>query len=242
MNDAEWQEWFLGQFTKNSTRRWRVHQGDGGACYKECRSCHRLLPTDAFYPHTGGRDGLRSRCKSCMLQIQLARYSKNPDEMRERARQYRRQHIDKARSTSREWHRTHREALLVRGARWRETNRVRVRERARICAARYRVECPDKVRARNAARAARRYGRTTTVGSERVDPVEIFERDKWHCKLCKCKTPRELQGSLAPSAPSLDHIIPLVLGGPHTRRNLQCLCRTCNIKKRHNYEGQLAFA
>jgi hypothetical protein len=68
-------------------------------------------------------------------------------------------------------------------------------------------------------------------GAERFDPAEIFERDRWECRLCGCDTPRSLRGTKDWHAPELDHIAPLSLGGKHTRENTQCLCRACNQEK-----------
>jgi len=74
---------------------------------------------------------------------------------------------------------------------------------------------------------------------EMFDPVEIFERDKWRCQLCGRKTPKPLRGTTDDCAPELDHIIPLALGGSHTRANVQCLCRRCNQEKGATVLGQL---
>jgi len=93
-------------------------------------------------------------------------------------------------------------------------------------------------------RETQRRRRATQNGCarERFKATDIFERDKWRCRLCRCKTPRDLQGTMEPNAPVLDHVIPLKLGGPHTKANTQCLCRHCNSAKSAKYQGQLAFA
>jgi len=66
---------------------------------------------------------------------------------------------------------------------------------------------------------------------ERIDPIKIFKRDNWKCKLCDIDTPRTLRGTIEDNAPELDHIMPLALGGSHTANNVQCLCRKCNCDK-----------
>jgi hypothetical protein len=66
---------------------------------------------------------------------------------------------------------------------------------------------------------------------ERFGRLEIFERDGWRCGICGQPTPRWLIGSNDPQRPTLDHIIPLSRGGEHSRRNAQCACWRCNIKK-----------
>lgn len=77
------------------------------------------------------------------------------------------------------------------------------------------------------------------VLSERFDPLEILARDKWKCQLCGAKTPKEKRGTYDDNAPELDHIIPLSLGGPHTKANTQCACRKCNQAKSNRPLGQM---
>lgn len=71
--------------------------------------------------------------------------------------------------------------------------------------------------------------RTTMV--EDVSPVQIFKRDGWRCVYCGISTPRSLRGSNESEAPELEHMRPLSRGGAHTRANLACACRRCNMQK-----------
>lgn len=77
------------------------------------------------------------------------------------------------------------------------------------------------------------------VTVERVDPLQVFDRDKWRCQLCGCKTPKALRGTIRARAPELDHIVPLSLGGEHSYRNTQCACRSCNGAKGGKALGQM---
>lgn len=61
--------------------------------------------------------------------------------------------------------------------------------------------------------------------------LEILERDRWICQRCGCKTPQHLRGSKAQNAPEVDHKIPVIRGGGHTRENCWCLCHQCNHAK-----------
>lgn len=74
---------------------------------------------------------------------------------------------------------------------------------------------------------------------ERVDPLQVFERDGWRCQICHRSTPRRLRGTMHDMAPELDHIVPLSKGGEHSYRNTQCSCRKCNGSKRDSVYGQL---
>jgi hypothetical protein len=79
-----------------------------------------------------------------------------------------------------------------------------------------------------ADRADKARRRAACRDGERLDPLEVFMRDGWHCSYCKCSTPSSSRGTLKANAPELDHIVPLARGGKHTRANTQLLCRKCN--------------
>ena len=98
-----------------------------------------------------------------------------------------------------------------------------------------------KGRARKKLYKTLRRRRELTV-FEAVDPIAVFERDKWTCQICRAKTPRARRGTNEPNAPELDHIIPLAKGGSHTWVNLQCACRRCNGAKGDRPMGQLLLA
>ena len=83
---------------------------------------------------------------------------------------------------------------------------------------------------RNAAHRARRQLRISNAAYERFTRREIFERDGWLCQLCGDPVERG-PGATRNLSPSLDHVVPLVRGGGHTRANVQCAHWICNSKK-----------
>ncbi|MGQ3212992.1 MAG: HNH endonuclease [Shinella sp.] len=95
------------------------------------------------------------------------------------------------------------------------------------------VYCSTACSRRNARRIGRKKerARLRTQAVENVNPITVFERDKWKCQSCGVKTPRKLRGTFDVRAPELDHIMPLSLGGAHSYMNTQCLCRGCNAAK-----------
>lgn len=74
---------------------------------------------------------------------------------------------------------------------------------------------------------------------ENFTDLEIFERDRWRCHLCGCRTPRRSVGTNAAHAPTIDHVIALANGGAHARWNVRCACRQCNSLKAHH--GQIGL-
>jgi 5-methylcytosine-specific restriction endonuclease McrA len=81
------------------------------------------------------------------------------------------------------------------------------------------------------AEKVRRRVRVRAQTTELVDPLAVFERDGWTCRICSRPTPACLRGSTDHRAPELDHIIPLARGGAHSYANTQCACRKCNGDK-----------
>jgi hypothetical protein len=65
---------------------------------------------------------------------------------------------------------------------------------------------------------------------ERFRKQEIWERDGYVCQMCHKKTRHDyhVRHNLYPS---IDHIIPLALGGYHERRNVRTVHRGCNSRK-----------
>jgi hypothetical protein len=88
--------------------------------------------------------------------------------------------------------------------------------------------CDDALNYR-VARGIRR-ARLRGVTHERINPREIFARDGWRCQLCGTRVHRRRKAP-HPLAPSLDHIVPLSLGGTHTRANVQLAHVGCNTRK-----------
>lgn len=116
-------------------------------------------------------------------------------------------------------------------------------ELIRVCAACKRAQVKKYRRASPARRAekARRRAIERGANADRIDPIVVFDRHKWRCHICGCKTPRELRGSYAGNAPELDHVIPLAAGGTHTWGNVACACRACNGAKSARPMGQLGL-
>jgi len=76
-----------------------------------------------------------------------------------------------------------------------------------------------------------RHIRMRQTSSGKVNLIKILNRDGWVCQICGVRTPPELRGTREPSAPEVDHIIPLARGGLHIADNMQCACHACNKAK-----------
>lgn len=98
-------------------------------------------------------------------------------------------------------------------------------------------ECFD-VR-RQAQRRIERDKRRATKRNAFVQNVhrkKVFEADGYRCHLCGKKTDKTKHVP-HPKAPTIDHIIPLALGGTHEPVNCRTACFRCNSSKSHRLAG-----
>lgn len=99
--------------------------------------------------------------------------------------------------------------------------------------ARWRLENPGKA---SAARTRYR-ARKRSAFVENVEPLAVFERDKWTCGICGERIPKRAKWPDMRSA-SVDHIVPLAGGGKHEMRNVQASHLGCNSVKQHRGSGE----
>lgn len=88
----------------------------------------------------------------------------------------------------------------------------------------------ERGRARVAEHKRRRQEQLVETEIERINPLDVFERDNWTCWLCRLPVDRTQQHP-EPLAPTVDHVIPISRGGPHTMGNVRCAHSRCNLRK-----------
>lgn len=93
----------------------------------------------------------------------------------------------------------------------------------------------DWLRAHPAFVAAKNADRRLALASatELVTPLVVFKRDRWICQICHHRVDSGLSGRHK-VGPTLDHIVPLSKGGPHSYANSQLAHRSCNSSKGAN--------
>lgn len=79
--------------------------------------------------------------------------------------------------------------------------------------------------------------RSTAHDSESIEAQAIYERDHWRCGLCHTAVDKTLNHP-HPMSASLDHIVPLSLGGHHVRTNVQLAHLQCNLRKGNRGHAQ----
>lgn len=79
---------------------------------------------------------------------------------------------------------------------------------------------------------ATRRARMRTAFVAPVHRARIYERDRWRCQICGKAVQQDAEVP-HPLAPTIDHIIPLALGGTHEPSNVQLAHFKCNALKSH---------
>lgn len=103
------------------------------------------------------------------------------------------------------WQATHPERIAEIKAKWRRNNLAARRETA------------------NRRRVRLRQGEVEVISRQ-----EVYDRDKGLCGFCLAAVRMEVRFP-DPLSPSLDHIIPVALGGSHTKANLRLTHLRCNV-------------
>ena len=75
-----------------------------------------------------------------------------------------------------------------------------------------------------------RPGKRSSTYRGRLVVLRLAERDGWHCKLCDEEVDKSLHFP-HPLSGSIDHVVPVSLGGSDEFANLQLSHRRCNIMK-----------
>jgi len=173
---------------------------------KRCTKCKEVKAVSEFYRCSKNGDGLKCRCKDCRAEYArgyMATY--NPA-----------------------YYKVHREEIKVAANRYYEENTEQVCERMRD----YCRENAEENRRRSAQWQRnnreqrneycrnRRARRRSNGGSHTVEEW-LALCDAYDGKCARCGAEKQ----------TLDHIVPVLLGGSNDIENIQPLCRSCNSSK-----------
>lgn len=184
--------------------------------FKRCPECRRVLPFGEFAKHRGRKFGIGMYCKPCNAK-RARDYRKDNPEWREWRRKYYYDNIEVERARGKARYRKHRE-------KYREWNRLyheSRKEHRRALTKRWREENPDKWKACQSRRRARK-----------MNAEGHFSPAEWEA-LCQKHNHRCLRCGMSPPEIKLtpDHVVPLSKGGTNYIDNIQPLCFDCNRRK-----------
>lgn len=205
---------------------------------KRCRHCKQEKPVTEFNKNRSKKDGLRSDCREChrahKREYQKKNAARNPGEVAVPPEK-RCPECGVTRPVS-EWHRSRarpdglqghcKPCMRAKVAKYRAGNGEKYREKSRERMRRWAKANPDKRRAHQHRRRARKAGAFTVPHSHDdllaywrfvgVDPEKC-----WYCAL---------EGRDVPSE-HIDHLKPLSAGGSETVWNKRPACSGCNLSK-----------
>lgn len=223
----------------------------GISTLKRCSKCGEYKPLDAFNKKISNADGLNNSCKDC-VHISSKQYrEQHRDEINERKRNHREEHVLEARAYAKQYRTDHAETIREQKQRYSAANAEKERARARRWAAehpeairergrRYYSERSeekrayqrqwqannlDKVRVHRRTRRARKANSAGSCTLNDLAAIRAAQTDKKGRLICwRCGKP--INGT-----PDLDHWIPLDKSGSHSAGNLHYMHATCNRSK-----------
>lgn len=184
-----------------------------------CTHCGKTKPVRDFVTATSSLSGYAQPCILCMRKIAKDYYRKNIEQIKNNTHHKYQQKV---------WRNNNRHRVTVSIAAWRDKHPEYEHKRAKT-KREWQKSHPDQVR--NAVLSRRARKRNAFV--EKVDYAILYARD---CGICQLRYPR-CKERITKKQGSVDHILPLALGGEHSYRNCQLACLPCNMKKNKHGKG-----
>lgn len=216
---------------------------------KSCTKCGETKPLTEFSSQAKAKDGRRPDCKTCRSAYMKANYRANRKKRLENVKAYHAANRAKIAATKRAAYLANRDKKLEAAKAYRESNRCKIALADKAYYEANRNKRLEYARERHVTRWANDPGYRELIYAAGVrrkrmlacavqEPylrADIFERDGWVCRICDEAIDPQLSWPDSWAA-SIDHIVPVSLGGDDTPANVQAAHLTCNIRK-HNRVG-----
>ena len=181
-----------------------------------CARCGETKEITKFSINASARDGLRSSCKSCESIKNAAWRAANTEKIIANLARWRAANPEKVRAIDAKYRASHIEKVAAKNAKWQAANPDKIKAiNAKWCAAN-----PEYVRIKKQNRRARKRENGGVLSKGLAE--KLFKLQRGKCACC---------GEPLGDDYHLDHITPLVLGGPNTDDNIQLLRSRCNLQK-----------
>lgn len=212
-----------------------------------CKECARSYATDHKAETSAYNKEWWEKNKDREKAIRKAWYEKNKAATLAKQKAYRELNPEKVRAAIARSPSQSKEAVAARSKKWQQANRERARERGRrwqakhpldpvITAAKnkaWRAANPDKCREIGRNKRARKRNAEGSHTKEEIATLFVTQRGK--CANASC-------GTSIKAGYHVDHIMPLILGGSNYIRNIQLLCKPCNLRKHKKHPIKWAQA
>lgn len=182
---------------------------------KKCSCCKKEKPLNDFYKDVARKDGLARVCKKCHSLSVKKWQEKHPDKFKEINNAWKKSHKEKRNEESKAWAKLHPEYK----SNYYKEHRQQNSEHGK----RWRANNKEKTRHYEQNRRARRKGNGGEIAPAQWESIMDFYGHK-----CLCCGKENIKLTM-------DHVVPIALGGSHTVDNIQPLCGPCNSRKRDKY-------
>ena len=181
---------------------------------KVCIKCGEDKSFSEYSRKSSSKDGHRNDCKACVSAYMKSRQEAHGEDINARRRDRYRANPEKSLAECRAW----RAANLEWSKAYHKAHHKK------------RWASDAKYRAQHAAAYTRYFRLLSSAKSEPYTREGIFDRDSWRCGICGGVIDSALRWPNVWSA-SIDHIVPLSLGGDDTPANVQAAHVGCNQGK-----------
>lgn len=199
---------------------------------KSCSKCKQSKPLSAFYKDRTRTDGYEYVCKDCRTPGNSARSRAyqlaHPEKARAHAQRYRLQHLEEVRQKVNRYHSQHRERLRAYWRKWHQEHREyksayrrENRDHFREIERNQRKANPAIARAKGHRRRARLLAAGGTFTAQEWNDLKA--QYGYRCLCCGRQEPEIVL--------TVDHVVPISLGGHNDISNIQPLCLSCNTSK-----------
>lgn len=175
---------------------------------KTCSRCGEIKPLTDYYVRKGKA---QAACKACIIAGNKRWNDAHPEAIAAASTRWQRRNKDRVRAHNVEWYHANKQSSRDRVAAWKLAN-------------------PEADSLRRIKGHQRRRARVLLA---RVGPVDLnllWIRQCAICAICNARIDRGLAHP-DPMSKSLDHIVPLALGGTHEQSNLAWTHLVCNLRK-----------
>jgi 5-methylcytosine-specific restriction endonuclease McrA len=204
---------------------------------KQCSKCGEWKSISEFYNDKNSKSGLTSNCKLCVKKARIEWLRKHPDKNRDNERLWAANHPDAVKQRRKRYYEANKEKVKKKSNDWYYKNRSDVIGKASGLARKWYRSHIEKERERKRkeykanpekanVRKQNYRARLLKNGGE-ITATEWRELKKKYNYTCLCCKRREPEIKL-----TLDHVVPVSLGGRNVIENTQPLCKSCNSSKK----------
>lgn len=211
---------------------------------KKCRQCGKTKPISEFKKNKASKNGIDNLCRECANEkLQQWRashpektrqfnksshrkhYLNNTDVVLEKNRKWAKENQGKVRERRRKWADDNPEKMKHSKKKWLEANIEKMRQIVRVSSLKWAKNNPEKRQVNERNRRARKLGNGGSITFQEWE--DLKKHYDYTCLACGQREPYIKL--------TIDHVLPLKLGGKNVIENSQPLCKSCNSKKGARY-------